>query len=518
MGSAPLAISLVLAFSTLLSSFIGGFAFGRAHLPGVRMFGFLLTAIAIYSVGYALEVHQRDLGALLLTVKFEYLGLAFIPAFWLMFGLNLTFGDRVPRWVSPVGFIIPVLTLIFVLTMESHSLMYQNLRIDHDGLFPGLVFDRGPWYLVNSLYQLVVPMAVMIMVIRHAFGRGRQHARQTVVIVSGSVIPLIVFILYLSHVIPPPIDPNPFAFTVTGILFSFALFRFGFLEVVPAARQVAMDAVSDAFFVFDARNRLQDINPAGRSLPGAERMRDGSPLPPQCLLGDGLRAAINVPGAEHEFTLENPHNVLRIYGATAYPVAGRQLFSRATTTVGNTVLVRDITDRSRQVSELKIRAEKDALTGLMNRRAILEIAKHSFENTEPTHPLSVVIIDLDHFKVVNDTFGHPAGDLVLQTFAELMQREVRSVDQCSRFGGEEFLIVLPDTDAPAAFQIAERLRAAIERKAILWDQTSITITGSFGIATREAPFNESLETIIAAADQALYTAKRSGRNRVEADS
>jgi len=509
-----LVIALVLTSFAVLSSFIGGFAFGRAHLPGVRMFGLFMVAMAVYSAGYALEVHQTEIGALLLAIKFEYLGVAFIPGIWLVFALGFTLGERTPRWLTRAAFIIPVVTVILVLTIETHGLIYQDPRVETGGLFPGLAFEPGPWYVVNTLYMFIIPVASVILISRSAFGHGRRYLRQTAAMVLGSIIPLAVLALYVAHLIPPPIDPNPFAFMLTGIVFSFALFRLGFLEVVPVARQVALDAVSDAFFVFDSHDRLQDMNPAARRLPGAEAFREGSSIPVHGAMCEGLRGAISAAGTDHEFSLVHSDNTNRTYTATAYPVTERRWLSRTVKTIGSTVLVRDSTERARQVSELRLRAEKDALTGLMNRGAILESAQIAYERTEKSGGLSIAIVDIDHFKAVNDQFGHAAGDAVLRAFADLLGAEVRGRDQPGRFGGEEFLIVLPDTPSSAALRVMERLRVATEQMTIPWEADPIRITASFGVASRRAPFRESLDSIIAAADQALYEAKRGGRNRV----
>ncbi len=184
----------------------------------------------------------------------------------------------------------------------------------------------------------------------------------------------------------------------------------------------------------------------------------------------------------------------------------------------------DITERKRQEqrileqrreleaanARLEALATLDGLTGLKNHRAFQERLEREWERTlRYNTPLSLLLLDVDHFKQYNDTFGHPAGDQVLQTVAHLLQRGARDSDFAARYGGEEFVVVLPHTDCAGARTAAERLRAAIGQAP--WPQRPVT--ASFGVATLTAAMRSRAE-LIAQADRALYRSKESGRNRV----
>jgi len=160
----------------------------------------------------------------------------------------------------------------------------------------------------------------------------------------------------------------------------------------------------------------------------------------------------------------------------------------------------------------------DALTGLHNRRYMEgHLRTLVAEAARTGRPLSMLVADIDHFKAVNDTYGHDAGDAVLKEFSVRIKRNTRGVDLACRLGGEEFVIIMPDTDIERAYQVGERLRAGIaaEEFAISDDQ-SIRVTASVGIGTLEGP-DDTPETMFKRADNALYIAKRNGRNRVVAD-
>jgi diguanylate cyclase (GGDEF)-like protein len=156
----------------------------------------------------------------------------------------------------------------------------------------------------------------------------------------------------------------------------------------------------------------------------------------------------------------------------------------------------------------------DGLTGLANRRQCEESLADELSRVERFGgSLAIVVADLDWFKDVNDRYGHPAGDALLREFASLLQENLRDVDLAGRWGGEEFLLILPGTDLTGGAQVAERIRAALASRMALVDRTPIPVTASFGVAA--VPPARTASEFFAAADTALYEAKRAGKNRVE---
>jgi two-component system cell cycle response regulator len=156
----------------------------------------------------------------------------------------------------------------------------------------------------------------------------------------------------------------------------------------------------------------------------------------------------------------------------------------------------------------------DALTQLPNRRHGLDFLASEWTFAQSNGlPMACLLMDIDHFKRINDSYGHAAGDAVLRQLADLLKRASRVEDLVFRYGGEEFAAVLPNASARAAVQIADRIRALVERYTFLWDQQSIPVTLSIGVANLSSAEKDS-QALIEAADAALYQAKRSGRNRV----
>jgi diguanylate cyclase (GGDEF)-like protein len=161
-------------------------------------------------------------------------------------------------------------------------------------------------------------------------------------------------------------------------------------------------------------------------------------------------------------------------------------------------------------------AMHDPLTGLANRRAISD-ALHS--STARAHrqglPFSLLLVDIDHFKRVNDSYGHQAGDEVLRVLARTLQSRLRAQDAVGRFGGEEFLVLLPDTDRDGALVVAQALREAVAQSPAQWAGRNIHVTVSIGVGGGKLAPQDSIDSLVAAADSALYAAKQGGRDRVE---
>ena len=294
-----------------------------------------------------------------------------------------------------------------------------------------------------------------------------------------------------------------------------------------AARQLAdsertlrtiIESQPQCVSILSPEGRIERINPAGLSMLEAGSEQD--------VLGG--RFADLVAEAQREAFGELGRRINDgLSGSLVFEIIGRQGGRRWLEThavpmrdaegrvVGQLGVMQDVTERRRIQHDLERLSQTDALTGLANRRHFMALAEQEVSRTARYGGhLSVLMLDIDHFKSVNDTYGHKVGDAVLKRFAELCRDALREVDVVGRLGGEEFAVLLPQTGAEHAYDVAERLRGTFAQSEISLEQgLPLHFTASIGVATLER-CGINLDTLLNHADGALYEAKRAGRNRV----
>ncbi len=283
----------------------------------------------------------------------------------------------------------------------------------------------------------------------------------------------------------------------------------------------------DAIITTDETGVIRSINPATERIFGFEEAElighgVGELLADGDHPGHGARiwrtaetSRARVQGAAHEA-------IARRKNGTIFPIDITVSEARVGDDRMLVGLIRDITERKRVEAELqaaKAAAEEaathDPLTGLWNHNRIIEVLiEEMARNDRLGQPVSLVMLDLDHFKHVNDTYGHVVGDEVLRQIARRLERAIRVYDSVGRFGGEEFMIVLPGTDRAEAERAAERIRAEISHDPVPTTAGTLQVTGSLGVVTHRGERSIDATGLLVAADDALYDAKGSGRDRV----
>ena len=271
-------------------------------------------------------------------------------------------------------------------------------------------------------------------------------------------------------------------------------------------------------FTTDAEYQLATANPAACELFGV-RPDDVQQLNPLALVHREHRKEIErwisaegadeETGGEFEVPIRVAEGNHRWFAVDLNPIHGPD-----GTFDGLHGFLRDVTVERRERERLQAEAQTDALTGLANRRRFDEILSKEFETARQQQtPLSLLVLDLDHFKGVNDEYGHPAGDAVLKNVSRALTRVARRGDLVARTGGEEFALVLHETDRLDANATAERCLAAIRETCTAWEEQSLCVTISVGGATFDVSSHSRAAELVAEADAALYEAKQAGRDR-----
>jgi diguanylate cyclase (GGDEF)-like protein/PAS domain S-box-containing protein len=283
-------------------------------------------------------------------------------------------------------------------------------------------------------------------------------------------------------------------------------------------------ALSDGVVLLDRQGTVQASNASAERLlgihhgetatefpgePDAEIVReDGSPFPPE-MRPPQQTLRTGQPVHKEMMGLRKPDGTTKWLSVSAEPL----FHARDTRPYAVVVSFSDVTDRKLLEQELEHQAQTDSLTGAVNRRYFQELAeKEMAQSRRYNRPLSLLMIDIDRFKLVNDGFGHAVGDRVLQEFVRMARETLREVDVIARTGGEEFAVLLPETNDQRASQVAERLRQVVANaKVSVAGKVPVQFTISVGVVAIQ---DADLETSLACADQALYRAKELGRDQV----
>jgi diguanylate cyclase (GGDEF)-like protein/PAS domain S-box-containing protein len=301
-----------------------------------------------------------------------------------------------------------------------------------------------------------------------------------------------------------------------------------------------VNASPDDITITDREGRILMVSPVAWPMFGCEREEEflGRPITDFIVPEDRDRARFQIAlKLQGVITGSNEYRGLRPDGSS-FDIEVKSEFIRDAEELptGMVVIVRDITERkqaeadkekleatNRQLQKalqeiLLEQSTHDALTGLYNRRYLEEtIGRELISAERHGHPVSVIMGDLDHFKEINDRYGHPGGDEVLRVFGDLMKRHARGSDIYCRYGGEEFLLVLPEMAKDDAVERAKQLCSAMAAAPVPYGDSAIAVTASFGVAAFPRD-GRNADDLIAAADSAMYAAKAGGRNRVNVSS
>ncbi|MFH1134836.1 MAG: diguanylate cyclase [Pseudomonadota bacterium] len=455
--------------------------------------------------GFDLDVNIR-------ITQLQYLGLVWVAPWILIFVLNLfSQGDYVrPRRLWAL-LLLPAITLVLAWTNQRHHLIWSRFLVVHFQGAPMLGLEHGPFFWLFSLYNhLCLGVAAVFLLPKAAAGPSvfRSQARLILLVIATAWAANLVYVAGLSPI--RNLDLTPLTFSALSGALAWGFFRRGLLDLAPAAKTQVFNSLVDGVIVLDRLSRIIDLNPAAEKILG--RSRDDlvgktaeEVLPGRPWIEANLRTEVLV-NAEEPFRNEDGEE---IFDLRIFPIPGRKKEP-----VGQVMVWRNITAFKQMESELLRLASTDSLTGIYNRRKVMELGEAEFSRSRRyQRRFSVLVLDLDFFKNVNDAHGHQVGDAVLQAFAQTVQTQLRENDLFGRIGGEEFCVLLHETEGVAAFAAAERIRRLVAEHPIPTAAGEIRITVSIGVASLD-PADRNLEAVFHKADAALYRAKDQARDRV----
>lgn len=547
----------ILCLTTVVSGCVAFMAWvRRAEAPATRPFTWLMVAIAFYAVAGAMGAASLSEQSIIFWAKAEAILSSAVTALFFTFTLHfthrrewLTFRRRCLVWA------LPIFNMLLVLTNPWHRWVWKTIEPIADSHL--LTFQNGLAYLWLAAWFYIYVITGSLLVARAAMKLDKIYRQQAITVVVSAAPPVLVGTLYVLEMVPPGVSLLPMSFLFTGLVYFTSLFRFRLFDLLPIARDTLIEKMGDSVLVLDNSDRVIDMNPAAwqftyRMTSSAEFSIPYSPANNQ-LLGQPVNKVLSkwpsllrhCKGEQNTEVLisicqEPPLHInlrMRLLCDRNHRITGKLLVIRDVTEFYQTQLelketneiqhqtqlelkrTNDLlTERLRKIEslqgQLREQAVRDSLTKLFNRRYFEEALLAEFAKAKRYGtPLALILIDLDNFKRVNDTYGHQAGDCALQVFADVIRHHVRTSDIACRYGGEEFIIALPGMTLAEAYQRAESLRRAFKKTVTQYKQHTIQTTFSAGVGALPE-WGGDQDGLISMVDKALYEAKKDGRDRV----
>jgi diguanylate cyclase (GGDEF)-like protein len=495
----------------LLLAFLAAITWSRRKdAPEATTFAILVASMAVYTFGYAGEIAQTTTEGAHRWLDVEYLALPWAGGLWVLAACK----HNGLRGRTPLLFLIPVITFVGHYTNFRNLFYTAPMTMVQRGPFWVLTVQRGPLSMLDNAYLMVAFVAGAWIYLSGLRNASSLYRKQAVVVVLGSLIPFVGYFAYLANLSPWGLDIAPITLGITCAFLYYGIFHCGIFDLAPLARNLIFNSIRDAVLILDTHGRLLDFNPAAKDLlPILNKRNVGIEVVPMLAEVPAFADAVSKGEEMAEITVEGAE--VQSYEVRTWPLftASSNAASRV---VGRAVIFADVTAQVRLREELRSRAETDPLTGVANRRRFYHALEVECLRFTRNHlPMSVLMIDLDFFKGVNDEYGHPVGDAVLRIVAQLLLLSLRKTDLLARYGGEEFAVLLPETLLDGAVVIAERIRRTVCEKPILADGCHVQVSVSVGVANHLNDSEAVPDILLKKADIALYRAKASGRNRVE---
>ncbi|WP_138494849.1 histidine kinase N-terminal 7TM domain-containing protein [Paenibacillus pinistramenti] len=515
MGSLNTDYIVIISFSGVLHVFLAFLAyFRRADFQGAKAFVAIAVTSAIYIFGYALELSSGTLNEIRFWTKAEYLGLPFISPADLVLVLYFVGLDKlVNRITLPLLFAVPAVSCVMALTNDAHHLLYREIYLRPDTPFLTADIVMGPWYIVHGSYTFGCLFAGACIIIAKWNSMKHNYKWQMLTILIGILLPSAASLAYLLGLSPYGMDPVPVVMSITSTLYILAIWSRGMLSAAPIARENLFANLVDGVLVTDLSGRVIDYNPsAERMIPELDASIIGKPL---LLLMEQAspEAASFVRNSVPDIKSETRAKWLRSGQTLHYLLRSTPVLKRGGGCVGRMIKLTDVTEQTVLQEKLRFMATRDSLTGVYNRGYWLEQSREALARCRQLErPLSLILLDADHFKSINDSYGHDIGDLALRHMTGIGSGHLQDDCPFGRYGGEEFVICLPGMPLEEAGQLAEAIREEIAASPLMTAKGPVSFTSSFGVADDRS--GSTLEEILSAADEALYRSKHSGRNQV----
>lgn len=480
------------------------------NIAGKNTFILLCTATLIYTFGYAMELNFIKLNTMLFWNFIQYLASPLLPALWLTFALQFTEKDHIlNKKTYALIYTIPIITMILRYTNNYHHLLYKNSTVYYNNYFYVLSSERGVWYYVHFVYATLIIIFTSIMYFQLFLKTNSKIRSQALLMFYSSIFPWAAYAIMIFLRFPYHIDFSPFFLSISTLLLLVGFFKYNFLSIIPIARDKVFEWSKDGILILDDDYSVIDYNEKAKEIIISLGSKS---------IGDNIKQYLNgytsITSA-YKTSQESQFKISKNGTDYYYDVKCLKINDKKNNVLGFMVFLQDITELTNTLIKLNHYASTDSLTGVYNRRSFAKKAEDKILQAKTYKlPLSFMILDLDNFKHINDTYGHLLGDEVVIHVSNVLQNNIKQNYILGRYGGEEFIILMPETNIEEAVDVAEELRQKIEKSPVSYNEQIIRVTASFGVSGVEYVENEDLNTFLKYADKALYLAKQNGRNCV----
>jgi diguanylate cyclase (GGDEF)-like protein len=476
-----------------------------------NFFFLCLSAASVTLFAYLLELLSTNADEALVAAKVFYFGSTFIATFGLFFVADYC---RVKLHLF-VRVLLPLISALIAAVMWSTKetgLFYVSYWFNDVGLHY-LAYQPGVIFYPAHVFQGLITLAILIIIGRSIILEQGAMRHSLIQVLACFLLPVVFQIVYVAgtFVLAESAYLNfvPHAVVVADVLLYACILRFQIFDIAPVSALQALKSIREGYVLVDTNLNILSSNAAARRIiPGLENYPRGEDVRKVPGWPAELKNIVAVKEDDYVHYAGTENESERHYRATVNSVRGRRRTDNA-----YTILIQDVTDSILQIQQLQVEANTDPLTGVFNRRYFESVSPLLIEKSaRQNEPWYIMMIDLDFFKEVNDRLGHQAGDAVLAGVAHNIRRLIRPYDLLARYGGEEFIVLFTEIDREAILATAERVRSFIQENTIPYNNSTISICCSIGIAAGTR--TDAIDDVIGKADEALYTAKGSGRNRV----
>lgn len=490
--------------NTLVALSIGLLCWHRRNLPTAYRIMGLMGAIAVWVGSAAVEAAAPDQATKLLWASIEFFGIMATPLAYLLLAMEFNGGSfALSRRALRLLLVFPVVVCLLVFSNDSHHLIWSGFRVVEQGQIQYL---RGPVYPLVLAYNYGIFLLASVRMLHAIFNFPRHYWHLGVILVLVLAVPFVGSLPYSLNLTPAGIDPTPLSLSFTGGCLAAALLYTRLLDIAPVAREILVDKMREGILVFDSMQRLVDFNHSAGEIMEQDLCIGDKP---SCWIGPWYQLGGHLQPGKGQTIEFGP--LPKAGGWVEVRISA--LAGLASPFQGHLAMIYDIALRKQMEFRLVEMASRDALTGLYNRHYFSDMLTRELSRCRRDgQQLAVILMDLDHFKLVNDTYGHAGGDVVLQAVADLIRRSIRTEDCACRWGGEEFVVALPGCSLESAQEKAEEWRTALAQTPVDWHEAPIRCTLSLGIAVYPEHGSDE-ESLLKASDAALYQSKSEGRNR-----